>query len=42
MGTKNAAVAKPFLQLREKRKFNWLVLAMLFAVVIVGAASFLM
>lgn len=42
MENKNAASAKPVIQLREKRKFNWLVLALLLAVIVVGAASLLM
>jgi hypothetical protein len=36
MGHKNTAGAKPIIQLREKRKFNWLVL--LLVVVAVNAA----
>jgi len=38
MQNENAAGAKPFLQMREKRKFNWLVLALLLVVIVVGAA----
>lgn len=37
MENENAASAKPVLQLREKRKFNWLVLALLLVVIAVGA-----
>jgi hypothetical protein len=37
MESENAASAKPVLQMREKRKFNWLVLALLLVVVGVGA-----
>jgi len=36
MEHKNAGSAKPVLQMREKRKFNWLVLALLLAVIAVG------
>jgi len=42
MEMENAASAKPLLQMREKRKFNWLVLTLLLTVVVVGTASFLM
>ena len=42
MENENAASAKPVLQLREKRKFNWLVLALLSAVIVVGTVGFLM
>lgn len=42
MEMENAASAKPLLQMREKRKFNWLVLTLLLTVVVVGAASLLM
>jgi hypothetical protein len=38
----NTASAKPVLQLQEKRKFNWLVLALLLVVIGVGAAWLLM
>ncbi|MEK7304178.1 MAG: hypothetical protein AAB406_02875 [Pseudomonadota bacterium] len=37
MENENAASVKPVLQLREKRKFNWLVLALLLVVIAVGA-----
>ena len=42
MENENTASAKPVLQMREKRKFNWLVLALLLAVVVAGAALLLM
>ncbi len=42
MQNENAAGARPFLQMREKRKFNWLVLALLLAVIVAGAALLLM
>ena len=42
MENENAASAKPFLQMREKRKFNWLVLALLLVVIVVGAVWLLM
>jgi len=32
----------PELQMREKRKFNWLALALLLVVIVVGAAWLLM
>lgn len=35
------STAKPFISLKEKRKFNWLVLAMLTIIIIVGALSLL-
>lgn len=33
--------AKPIISLKEKRKFNWLILAMLTIIIIVGALSLL-
>jgi hypothetical protein len=42
MENENTASAKPVLQMREKRKFNWLVLALLLVVIAVGAAWLLM
>lgn len=33
--------SKPIISLKEKRKFNWLVLAMLVIIIAVGALSFL-
>jgi len=42
MENQSAASARPVIQLREKRKFNWLVLTLLLAIVVVGAASFLL
>ncbi len=33
-----AAGSKPIFMLKEKRKFNWLVLALLLAIVVVGLA----
>jgi len=37
MDNENTNNVKPILQMHEKRKFNWLVLAMLFVVIVVGA-----
>ncbi len=42
MEMENAGNTKTLLQMREKRKFNWLVLTLLLTVVVVGTASFLM
>ena len=42
MENETAANSKPVLQMREKRKFNWLVLALLLAVIVAGAALLLM
>lgn len=33
--------AKPIISLKEKRKFNWLVLALLTVIIAVGTLSFL-
>ena len=33
--------AKPIINLKEKRKFNWLVLALLTVIIAVGTLSFL-
>jgi len=42
MESESTASTKPVIQLREKRRFNWLVLALLLAVIAVGAASLLL
>ena len=42
MENENTASSKPVLQMREKRKFNWLVLALLLVVIVVGAVWLLM
>ena len=41
MASETPSVTKPIITVKEKRKFNWLVLALLFIVVVVGAASLL-
>ena len=41
MTTKIPVATKPFLVVKEKRKFNWLVLALLLIIVLMGAASLL-
>ena len=35
------SAAKPIISLKEKRKFNWLVLALLTVIIAVGTLSFL-
>ena len=42
MEKENTKSANPILQMHEKRKFNWLVLALLLVVIIAGAASLLL
>ena len=39
MTSETATTAKPIISLKEKRKFNWLVLAMLGIIILVGAFS---
>lgn len=36
MENENTTSAKPIFQMQEKRKFNWLVLALLLVVIVVG------
>lgn len=39
MTTETPVATKPFLIVKEKRKFNWLVLALLLIIVVMGVAS---
>lgn len=41
MADETYSVKKPIITVREKRKFNWLVLVLLLIVVVMGAASLL-
>lgn len=41
MADETSSVTKPIITIREKRKFNWLVLVLLLIVVVMGAASLL-
>ncbi len=39
MANETLSATKTLITLKEKRKFNWLVLALLLIVVVIGAAS---
>jgi hypothetical protein len=41
MADETSSVTKPIITVKEKRKFNWLVLALLLIIVVIGAASLL-
>ena len=41
MTSETVTHAKPIISLKEKRKFNWLVLAMLTVIIVVGTLSLL-